>query len=85
MVSSLWKSESAVAYNSFYLPNIVYSMRAATPLTNECEEIQRPVINAIHPKMDINRKAPRSIVFGTVLSSGLGLDHLEKLQCHSRL
>jgi hypothetical protein len=50
MGSSLWRSESAVAYNSFYLPSMGYGMCTTTLSLQECEDIQRPVINAILPK-----------------------------------
>jgi hypothetical protein len=63
MGSSLWRSESAVAYNSFYLPSLGYGMCATTLSFQECEDIQRPVINAILPKMGIKRKAARAVVF----------------------
>jgi hypothetical protein len=40
--------------------------RSTTTLTKEeCEDIQRPVVNAILPKMGIARSAPRKVVFGT--------------------
>jgi hypothetical protein len=85
MCSSLWRNESAVAYNSFYLPSLGYGMCTTTLSFQECEDIQRPVINAILPKMGINRKESRAVVFGTAQFGGLGLDHLSTLQGHSRL
>jgi hypothetical protein len=85
MCSSLWRNESAVAYNSFYLPSLRYGMCATTLSFQECEDIQRPFVNAILPKMCINRKASRAVVFGTAQFGGLGLDHLATLQGHSRL
>jgi hypothetical protein len=83
--SSLWKRKIAIAYNSFYLPSLGYGMCTTTLSTKECEDIQRPVIDAILPKMSINRKAPRAVVFGIVQFDGLALDHLDTLYCHSRL
>jgi hypothetical protein len=83
--SSLWKSESAIAYTSLYLSSLGYDMCATTISLQECEDIQRPVINAILPKMGINRKAARAVVFRTAQFGGLGLDHLATLQGHSRL
>jgi hypothetical protein len=85
MCSSLWRNESDVAYNSFYLPSLGYGMCATTLSFQECEDIQRPVINAILPKMGINSKASRAVVFGTAQFGGLRLDHLATLQGHSRL
>jgi hypothetical protein len=83
--SLLWRSESAVAYNLFYLPSLGYGMCATTLSFRECEEIQRPVINAILPKMGINRKAAIAVVFGAAQFGGLGMDQLATLQWHSRL
>jgi hypothetical protein len=85
MGSSLWRSESAVAYNSFYFPSLGYGMCATTFSLQECEDIQRPVINTILPKMGINRKTARAVVFGMAQFGGLGLDHLATLEGHSRL
>jgi hypothetical protein len=85
MGSSLCRSESAIAYNSFFLPSLVYGMCATTLSFQEYEDIQCPVFNAILPKMGIDRKAARAVVFGTVQFGGLGLDHLATLQGHIRL
>jgi hypothetical protein len=85
MGSSIWRSESAIAYNSFYLPNLGHGMCATTLSLQECEDIQRPVINAILAKMGINRKVARLVVFGTAQFGGLGLDQLATRQGHSRL
>jgi hypothetical protein len=85
MVSSLWRSESSVAYNSFYFPSMGCGMCATTLSLQECEDIQRPFVNAILPKMGIKRKAARAVVFGTAEFGGLGLDQLATLQVHSRL
>jgi hypothetical protein len=85
MGSSLWRNESAVAYNSCYLLSLGYGMCATTLSFQDCEDIQRPVINAILPKMGINRKASRSVVFGMAQFGGLGLYHSVTLQGHSIL
>ena len=67
-----------MAYNSFYMSSLSYGGTSATPLTyKECEEIRKPVVNAILlPKMGINRNAPRAVTFTTSNFGGLGLDHL---------
>jgi hypothetical protein len=70
--SSVWKGESSLAYNSFYLPSIGYGAPATTLTQQECYNIQTPVVNAILPKMGIIRKAYRSVVFGTAQFGGLG-------------
>jgi hypothetical protein len=83
--SSVWKEESGLAYNYFYLPSIGYRTPAKTLTQQECYNIQKPVVNAILPKMGISRKAHRSVVFGTAQFGGLGLEHLAAYQGHCRL
>jgi hypothetical protein len=83
--SSVWKGESSLAYNSFYLPSIGYGTPATTLSQQECYDIQKPVVNAILTKMGISRKAHRSVVFGTAQFGGLGLEHLAAYQGHNRL
>jgi hypothetical protein len=85
MRSSLWRSENAVTNNSFNLPILWYSMCATTLSLKECEDIQMPVINAIFPKMGVNRKAARTVVFKMAQFGGLGLDRLAALQGHIRV
>jgi hypothetical protein len=76
--SSVWKGESGLAYNSFYLTSITLSQQ-------ECYNIQKPVVNAILPKMGISRKAHRSVVFGTAQFGVLCVEHLAAYQGHNRL
>jgi hypothetical protein len=83
--SSVWKGESGLAYNTFYLPSIGYGTPVTTLSQQECYDIQKQVINAIFPKMGIGRKAHRSAVFGTAQFGGLGLEHLAAYQGHNRL
>jgi hypothetical protein len=54
--SSVWKEESGLAYNSFYLPSIGYRTPAKTLTQQECYNIQKPVVNAILPKMGLAGK-----------------------------
>jgi hypothetical protein len=83
--STIWRWESAVAYNSFYMPSLGYGVPATTLIKEECEDIQRPVVNTILPKMGIARSAPRKVVFGTKQYGGLGLTHLAALQGNIRI
>jgi hypothetical protein len=83
--SSVWKGESGLAYNSFYLLSIGYGTPATTVIQQECYNIQKPVVNAILPKMGISRTAHRSVVFGMAQFGGLGLEHLAVYQGHNRL
>jgi hypothetical protein len=83
--SSILKGKSGLAYNSFYLTSLGYGASATTLTQQECYNIQKPVVNDILPKMGINSKAHRSVVFGTAQYGGLGLEHLAAYQGHSRL
>jgi hypothetical protein len=83
--STMWRGESGMAYNAFYIPSLGYGTPATTLSKKDCEEIQRPVVNTILPKMGIARTAPRAIVFGTAQYGGLGLTHFSALQGHTRL
>jgi hypothetical protein len=83
--STMWRGESAVAYNSFYMPSLGYGVPATTLTKEECEDIQRLVVNAILPKMGTARSAPRKVVFGTKQYGGIGLTHLASLQDNIRL
>jgi hypothetical protein len=69
--------------NSFYMPSLGYWTPATKLTKKDCEEIQRPVVDAILPKLGIARPAPRAIVFGTSQFGGLGLTHLAVLQGHT--
>jgi hypothetical protein len=83
--SSVWKGESGLAYNSFYLPSLGYGIPATTITQQECYNIQKPVVNSILPQNGISRKAHWSVVFGMAQFGGLGLEHLAAYQGHSRL
>jgi hypothetical protein len=83
--SSMWKGGSRLAYNSFYLPSLGYGTPTTTLTQQGCYNIQKPVVNAILPKMGISRKAPMVIIFGTAHCGGLGLEHLADYQGHSHL
>jgi hypothetical protein len=74
-----------MAYNYYYMASIYYGTEATSLTYKECEEIQRPVVNAILPKMGINRNTARTVVFGTSKYGGLGLDNLSAVQLFAQL
>jgi hypothetical protein len=83
--SKLWKSETSLAYNAFYMKNIGYGTPAISLSYQECDNMQEPVVNSLLPKMGINRKAARSVVFRTYQHGGLGLYHLATFQLYGQL
>jgi hypothetical protein len=78
--SSLQRGESTMAYNSYCMASISYRTSSTSLTIKECEKIQRPVANAILPKMGINRNTSHIAVFGTSKYGGLGLDHMDAVQ-----
>jgi hypothetical protein len=83
--STMCRGESGMAYNAFYMPILGYGTLATTLKKQDCEEIQKPVVNAILPKMGIARSALRAVIFGTAQFGGMGLTQLAAMQGHTRL
>jgi hypothetical protein len=82
---SLQRGESVMAYNSYTMASISYGTAAISLTYKECEEIQRPVVNAILPKMGIDRNTARAVVFGTSKYGRLCLDRLSAVQGFAKL
>jgi hypothetical protein len=78
--SALRRVESGMVYNSFYMPILAYGTPATSLTLTECTILQKPIFNTILPKMGINLKSPRAIVFGTSKYGGSELDHLAAVQ-----
>jgi hypothetical protein len=74
-----------MAYCAYYIPSLAYVNPSTTLSYKECEDIQRPVVSAILPKMGIVRNDAKTVVFGSAKYCGLGLDHLATVQNFSRL
>jgi hypothetical protein len=83
--STLQRGEYSMAYGAYYLPSLAYVTPATTLSYKECEDVQRPVVAAIIPKMGIVRNAARNFFFGSAKYCGLGLNHLATIQNYSRL
>jgi hypothetical protein len=82
---TLNRGEGLLAYNSYYMASLSYGTAAMSLEIKECEEIQRPVVNAILPKMGINRNTARSVGVGTSKYGRLDLDHLVAVQGFGKL
>jgi hypothetical protein len=67
------------------MASLSYGTAATSLDIKECEEIQRPVVNAILPKMGIKRNTSMSVVFVNRKYGGLGLDHLTAVQGFGQL
>jgi hypothetical protein len=69
-----------MAYSSYYMDSLSYGTTATSLNIKDCDAIQKPVVNAILPKMGVNRHTANTVVFGTRKYGGLGLDHLATVQ-----
>jgi hypothetical protein len=61
---NLWRGESGIAYKSFYVTRLAYGTPETSLTYNECEEIHKPVVNVIIPKMGVStgmRHEPRHL------------------------
>jgi hypothetical protein len=74
-----------MAYTSYYMASLSYGTAVTSLKVKECEDIQRPMVNVILPKMGVNRNTARNVVFGTCNYGGLGLDHLAAVQGFAQL
>jgi hypothetical protein len=83
--SSLKRGECKMAYNSCYMVILGYGMDATSLSMAEFEDIQKHPVNAILPKMRINQKTARNVVFGMTKYRGLGLAHLAAVKGYGKL
>jgi hypothetical protein len=83
--SKLCRSEASLAYNTFYMKSIGYGTSATSLSYQDCDNMQKPVVNSKFPKMGISRKSARAVMFGTFQHGGLGLDHLATFQLYGQL
>jgi hypothetical protein len=67
------------------MPSLAYGTPDSSLSTKECEDIHRPVVSEILPKMGIVWNYARAVVFGPSQYCGLGLDHLAECQGHNRI
>jgi hypothetical protein len=85
MSNSLKRGECAMVYNSCYMASLMYGTAATSLSMGECKKIQKLPVNAILPKMGINRNTKRKVVFGTTKYDRLGIDHLVAVQRYGQL
>jgi hypothetical protein len=78
--SSLQRGEISMAYNSYYMASLSYGPDATYLNVKKFEDIQRLVVNAILPKIGVNRNTASNVAFGTCKYGGIGLYHLAAVQ-----
>ncbi len=72
--------DSYMVYETRYRPALQYPLRVTTFTTKELDDIQKPFIYLLLPKIGLNRHMPRDVIYGPTFRGGLGLVNLEEQQ-----
>jgi hypothetical protein len=78
--SSLSKEEALWSYLLFLLPKLAFPLMAMSLSETQCRRIQAPALQALLPKLHLNRNTARSIIHGPILYGGMNLPSLFTLQ-----
>ncbi len=74
--SHLSRQDALYSFLLYFQPKVGFSLPVLSLSEEDCDFIQSPAINAALPKLHINRKTSRAIIFGPQDLGGLGLPHL---------
>jgi hypothetical protein len=77
---ALSRIEAKLAYESFYIPAMRYSLAITSINQTDFETIQRNTTTSLLASLGYNRHMPREVVFCQKKYQGLGLKHLYDLQ-----
>jgi hypothetical protein len=77
---ALSSHEARMAYNSFYLPAMRYSLPVTSINQMDFELIQKNATTSLLASMGFNRHMPREVVYCSPKFQGIGLRHLYDLQ-----
>jgi hypothetical protein len=77
---ALSRTEAKLAYDSFYLPAMRYSLSVTSRNQMGFETIQRKITSLLLLFLGYNRHMPRGVVFGSQKFQGIGLRHLYDIQ-----
>jgi hypothetical protein len=69
-----------MAYDSFYIPAMRYSLSITAINQMDFENIQKNATNSLLASLGFNRHMPREVVFCTQKYQGLGFKHLYDVQ-----
>jgi hypothetical protein len=73
MSSTLSQSEAYCCYMVYIRPKISYPLPCVSLTEQQCRYIQAPVLEAILPKLHLNRHSPRAVLFASPRYGGIGL------------
>jgi hypothetical protein len=68
--------EASTAYWTMWFTSLTFGFSSTTLTFNQLDSIQKPMMNAILPKMGYSSKTTRDVVFGPSRYLGIGLIHL---------
>jgi hypothetical protein len=77
---ALSHTEAHMAYQSFYLPAMRYSLSITSINQMDFEKIQAKATVSILATTGFNRNMPREVVFASKIHQGLGMKHLYDIQ-----
>lgn len=78
--SSISHHQAYMIHSVQYKLAIKYALQHTRFAPRQCDDLQKPVVNAILPKMGFNRKMPRAVVYGPRALGGMEFIHLETEQ-----
>ncbi|MFO0446277.1 MAG: hypothetical protein ACK51L_01300, partial [bacterium] len=93
-VSNLTPAEAYCCLMQYIRPKINYPFPCVSMTETECRRIQAPILEAILPKLHLNRHTPRAVLFAGPRYGGLGIPenytdlgfgHLQYLTGHLKL
>jgi len=78
--SALNKEVALWSYLSYFLPKVTFPLPAMTLTATQCYRIQSPALQALLPKIHLNRNTARSIIHGPLIYGGMNISHLYTTQ-----
>ncbi len=78
--SSLSPLDSYMVYETRFRPALEYPLAVTTFTTKQLNQIQKPFIFLLLPKLGMNRHTPRALIYGPLYRGGLGLHDLDEKQ-----
>jgi hypothetical protein len=78
--NALTRSEAKLAYETFYIPALRYSLNITAINQTDMENIQAKATAAFLAAQGFNRHMPREVVYAPILYQGVGMRHLFDLQ-----
>ena len=77
VTGSYFSREAALwSFLLYFTPQVGYSIPVLSLSEKNCHDIQSPAVNAVLPKLHVNRNTSRAIIFGPTDLGGLGLPNL---------